>query len=129
MPLLFSEDDLEAMQRLRRAFDPDGMPTLASSSRRHACAARCRGPTGSIRWRGWVLQSVSDRILEHEAGDLTCTVEAGIRLSALQARLAEHGQMLALDPAGDPTIGDCVLDDLHGPRSHRYGGCEISCSA
>ncbi len=62
-----------------------------------------------------------DRILEHEAGDLTCTVEAGIRLSALQARLAEHGQMLALDPAGDPTIGGCIAGDLHGPRSHRYG--------
>jgi glycolate dehydrogenase FAD-binding subunit len=67
------------------------------------------------------LQSVSDRILEHEAGDLTCTVEAGIRLSALQARLAEHGQMLALDPVCDPTIGECILDDLHGPRSYRYG--------
>ena len=62
-----------------------------------------------------------DRILEHEAGDLTCTVEAGIRLSALQAALAEHGQMLALDPAGDPTIGACIAGDLHGPRSHRYG--------
>ena len=24
------------------------------------------------------------RVLEHEAGDLTCTVEAGIKLSALQ---------------------------------------------
>jgi glycolate oxidase FAD binding subunit len=67
------------------------------------------------------LQSVSDRILEHEAGDLTCTVEAGIRLAALQARLAEHGQMLALDPEGDPTIGECIVDDLHGPRSYRYG--------
>jgi glycolate oxidase FAD binding subunit len=62
-----------------------------------------------------------DRVLEHEAGDLTCTVEAGIRLSALQARLAEHGQMLALDPAGDPTIGACIAGDLHGPRSHLYG--------
>lgn len=67
------------------------------------------------------MQSVSDRILEHEAGDLTCTVEAGIRLSALQAQLEEHGQMLALDPAGDPTIGACIVDDLHGPRSFRYG--------
>lgn len=67
------------------------------------------------------MQSVSDRILEHEAGDLTCTVEAGIRLSALQAVVGEHGQMLALDPAGDPTIGACILDDLHGPRSFRYG--------
>jgi glycolate dehydrogenase FAD-binding subunit len=62
-----------------------------------------------------------DRVLEHEAGDLTCTVEAGLRLSALQALLAEHGQMLALDPPGDPTIGACIADDLHGPRSHRYG--------
>jgi glycolate oxidase FAD binding subunit len=60
-------------------------------------------------------------ILEHEAGDLTCTVEAGIRLSTLQAELAEHGQMLALDPSGDPTIGGCIAGDLFGPRRHRYG--------
>jgi glycolate oxidase FAD binding subunit len=65
--------------------------------------------------------SALNRVLEHEAGDLTCTVEAGLRLSALQTRLAEHGQMLALDPPGDPTIGACIAGDLHGPRSHRYG--------
>jgi glycolate oxidase FAD binding subunit len=62
-----------------------------------------------------------DRILEHEAGDLTCTVEAGIRLSTLQAQLAAHRQMLALDPGGDPTIGGCIAGDLAGPRSYRYG--------
>lgn len=62
-----------------------------------------------------------DQVLEHEAGDLTCTVEAGIRLSALQAALAPHGQMLALDPAGDPTIGACIAGDLAGPRSYRFG--------
>ena len=43
-----------------------------------------------------------NRLLEHEAGDLTATVEAGIRLSALNERLAEHGQMLALDPPRGP---------------------------
>lgn len=62
-----------------------------------------------------------DRVLEHEAGDLTATVEAGIRLSALNERLAEHGQMLALDPPGDPTIGACLAGNLSGPRRHRYG--------
>jgi glycolate oxidase FAD binding subunit len=62
-----------------------------------------------------------DRILEHEAGDLTCTVEAGIRLSELNARLGERGQMIALDPPGDPTIGACLAGDLSGPRSHRFG--------
>ncbi len=62
-----------------------------------------------------------NRLLEHEAGDLTATVEAGIRLSALNERLAEHGQMLALDPPGDPTIGGAIAGDLFGPRAHRYG--------
>ncbi len=62
-----------------------------------------------------------DRILEHEAGDLTCTVEAEIRLSTLQEALAPHGQMLALDPPGDPTVGACLAANLSGPRRHRYG--------
>jgi glycolate oxidase FAD binding subunit len=62
-----------------------------------------------------------NRLLEHEAGDLTATVEAGIRLSALDERLAEHGQMLALDPPGDPTIGAAVAGDLFGPQAYRYG--------
>jgi glycolate oxidase FAD binding subunit len=62
-----------------------------------------------------------NRLLEHEAGDLTATVEAGMRLSALNERLAEHGQMLALDPPGDPTVGGAIAGDLFGPRAHRYG--------
>jgi glycolate oxidase FAD binding subunit len=62
-----------------------------------------------------------DRVLEHEPGDLIAIVEAGLRLSELQARLEPHGQMLALDPPGDPTIGACLAGDLSGPRRHRYG--------
>jgi glycolate oxidase FAD binding subunit len=62
-----------------------------------------------------------DRVLAHEAGDLTVTVESGIRLSALRARLAPHGQELALDPPGDPTVGGCLAGDLSGPRRHRFG--------
>ena len=63
-----------------------------------------------------------DRVLEHEAGDLTCTVEAGIRLSALAAVLAQAGQRLSLDPPGDPTIGACLAANLSGPLRHRFGG-------
>jgi len=62
-----------------------------------------------------------NRVLEHEPGDLTAIVEAGLRLSELQAALEPHGQMLALDPPGDPTIGACLAGDLSGPRRHRYG--------
>ena len=68
------------------------------------------------------MQTASDaRILEHEPGDLTCIVEGGIRLSALRAALAEHGQRLSLDPPGDPTLAECLLDDLSGPLRHRFG--------
>jgi FAD/FMN-containing dehydrogenase len=62
-----------------------------------------------------------NRILEYEPGDLTAIVEAGVRVSELQAALAPHGQMLALDPPGDPRIGACLAGDLSGPRRHRYG--------
>jgi glycolate dehydrogenase FAD-binding subunit len=62
-----------------------------------------------------------DRILEHEAGDLTCTVEAGIRLSQLNGELARHGQRLSLDPPGDPTIGALLACNLSGPLRHRFG--------
>ena len=63
-----------------------------------------------------------NQILEHEPGDLTAIVEAGVRLSDLQAALAPFGQALALDPPGDPTVGACLAGDLSGPRHHRYGG-------
>jgi glycolate oxidase FAD binding subunit len=62
-----------------------------------------------------------DQVLEHEAGDLTCIVEAGLRVRDLNDRLAGHGQMLSLDPPGNPTIGACVAANLSGPRRHRYG--------
>jgi glycolate oxidase FAD binding subunit len=61
------------------------------------------------------------RVLEHEAGDLTCTVEAGVRLSALQETLAAHGQRLSLDPPGDPTIGALLAENASGPLRHRFG--------
>jgi glycolate oxidase FAD binding subunit len=68
------------------------------------------------------LQIVSDTgILEYEPGDLTCIVEGGIRLSALATALASHGQRLSLDPPGDPTLAECLLDDLSGPLAHRFG--------
>jgi glycolate oxidase FAD binding subunit len=62
-----------------------------------------------------------DRILEHEAGDLTCTVETGIRLSALNKALARDGQRLSLDPPGDPTIGALLAENRSGPLRHRFG--------
>jgi glycolate dehydrogenase FAD-binding subunit len=66
------------------------------------------------------LQTGSE-ILEYEPGDLTCIVEGGVRLSALRAVLAVQGQRFSLDPPGDPTLEECLVDDLSGPLRHRFG--------
>ena len=63
----------------------------------------------------------ASRIVEHEPGDLTAIVEAGLRVSELNAALERHGQMLALDPPGDPDGRRLRRGGLSGPRSHRYG--------
>ena len=62
-----------------------------------------------------------NRILEHDPGDLTCTLEAGVRLSALRATLAASGQRLSLDPPGDPTVGALLARNVSGPLRHRFG--------
>jgi glycolate oxidase FAD binding subunit len=62
-----------------------------------------------------------DRVLEHDPGDLTCTLEAGVRLSDLRAALAAAGQRLSLDPPGDPTIGALLARNVSGPLRHRFG--------
>jgi glycolate oxidase FAD binding subunit len=60
-------------------------------------------------------------IVEYEPGDLTVIVASGMRLSELAAALEPHGQRLSLDPPGDPTLGECLLEDLSGPLRHRFG--------
>jgi glycolate oxidase FAD binding subunit len=60
-------------------------------------------------------------VIEYEPGDLTCVVDGRMRLSTLAAVLVEHGQRLSLDPPGDPTLEECLLEDLSGPLRHRFG--------
>ena len=90
------------------------------------------------RWRGsgqraaGRLASVSprsistlglDEIVEHNAGDLTAVVEAGLPLARAQEGFAEAGQMLALDPPGDgATFGGVMASGDSGPLRSRYGG-------
>jgi glycolate oxidase FAD binding subunit len=64
-----------------------------------------------------------DRILAHEAADMTVTAEAGITLGALASVLASQRQWLPLDPAraGDMTIGGLIAADRSGPLRCAYG--------
>lgn len=72
-----------------------------------------------------------DAVLEHNAGDLTAVLQAGVPLAAAQQRFASEGQMLALDPPlGSPgdgadeeraTVGGVFASADSGPLRHRYG--------
>jgi glycolate dehydrogenase FAD-binding subunit len=66
------------------------------------------------------------RILEHNEGDLTAVLQAGVPLAEAQAAFAEKGQMFAVDPPlgqGEAaTIGGLVATADSGPLRHRYGG-------
>jgi len=67
-----------------------------------------------------------NHIAEHNVGDLTAVVEAGVPLALAQARFAAAGQMLALDPPFGAhraaTIGGVFATADSGPLRHRYGG-------
>ena len=66
-----------------------------------------------------------DRIVEHNVGDLTAILEAGVPLADAQERFAAAGQRLALDPplgdGGAATIGGVVAAADSGPLRSRYG--------
>jgi glycolate oxidase FAD binding subunit len=63
-------------------------------------------------------------IVEHNVGDFTAILQAGVPLAHAQDVFRAEGQMLALDPPldGDATIGGVVASNDSGPLRHRYGG-------
>jgi glycolate oxidase FAD binding subunit len=65
-----------------------------------------------------------DQIVEHNEGDLTAIVQAGVPLARAQETFARAGQMLAIDPPRDDaaTIGGVVATADAGPLRHRYHG-------
>ncbi len=65
-----------------------------------------------------------NRVLAHEPGDLTVTVEAGATLAAVQRVLALAGQFLPLDPphvGAGATIGGILATNACGPLRQGYG--------
>ncbi|MGK7897450.1 MAG: FAD-binding oxidoreductase [Xenococcus sp. (in: cyanobacteria)] len=65
-----------------------------------------------------------DRIIDHAVGDLTVTVEAGVKMADLQAILRATNQFLPIDPIypQKSTIGGIVATADTGSLRHGYGG-------
>jgi len=104
----------------------------AATALANADAARFRGGGTKLDWGNQsenapteISTGALDQIVEHNSGDLTAVLQAGVPLAIAQARFASAEQMLALDPAlGDghrATIGGVVATGDSGPLRHRYG--------
>ncbi len=89
-------------------------------------------PTGGgtkLQWGNPVSAGIAlnlrrlNRLREHAWQDLTCTVEAGCTCMAMQAALAERGQMAALDPLWPEraTVGGIVATNDSGALRVKFG--------
>src|ERR1700722_11505115 len=63
------------------------------------------------------------KVLEYEPRDLTISVGAGITYCELSRVLAEHQQMIPLDPpfSDQATMGGIIAANTSGPRRRLYG--------
>jgi glycolate oxidase FAD binding subunit len=101
--------------------------TLASQ---HQWRILICGHASKINW-GKITEDIQlvvstqkcDRLIEHAVGDLTVTVEAGMKLADLQSKLRSHNQFLPLDNHhANATLGGIVATADAGSWRHRYGG-------
>jgi glycolate oxidase FAD binding subunit len=112
---------------------PTTAEELAASLRRASAARQSVAIRGAGTKSDWprrtrtadlVVSTLGlNRVLAHQHGDLTATIEAGATLQGVNAALARHGQCLPIDPsfADTATIGGIVATNDAGPLRHRYG--------
>jgi glycolate oxidase FAD binding subunit len=82
---------------------------------------RHHGPAAAGEPAPVCLRKLS-KITAYEPGDLVVTVQAGAKLTELQAELAKRNQWLPLDPPyADATIGGILATNSSGPRRLGYG--------
>ena len=62
-----------------------------------------------------------DRVLEVNAEDLDCRVQAGVHRIALEKQLGQDGLFFAVDPGADATLGGMAATAASGTRTTRYG--------
>ncbi len=85
-------------------------------------------PVGGMAWINSTANLIVNttrlnRIIDHEPADLIAIAEAGVTLNDFNAKLAENGQWLPLDPPDDgrATLGGVVATGIGGPQQFGYG--------
>ena len=134
MPLIFNDDDLNAMLRVRAAFDPSGLcnpgkiiPALRGCGEGRV-VAKTEFNTGT-RGHGDTEKEKEAAAFTtphflHSPADLVATAPAGMTLREFNERLREANQWLPLDPpdSDTATLGAIVADARVGPLALGYGG-------
>ena len=109
---------------------PEVLAKIMKIAHEHRWRVLPCGSGSKLNWGGLVKADLvvsSDRlnrIIDHAVGDLTVTVEAGVKLSTLQQTLHQANQFLPLDPAypDSATIGGIIATADAGSWRQRYGG-------
>jgi glycolate oxidase subunit GlcD len=85
-------------------------------------------PAGGMTWlrstANLIVTTIRlNQIIEHEPADLIAIAQAGVTLKDFNAKLAENGQWLPLDPPDDgrATLGGVVATGIGGPQQFGYG--------
>jgi FAD/FMN-containing dehydrogenase len=85
-------------------------------------------PAGGMTWikatANLIVSTLRlNQIIEHEPADLIAIAQAGVKLTDFNAKLAENGQWLPLDPPNDgrATLGGVVATGVGGPQQLGYG--------
>jgi glycolate oxidase FAD binding subunit len=116
----------------RFVVEPDsaeGIASVLAEASRERQAVLLRGSGTKLAWgrRPTVIDVLLgtrriNRVLAHQYGDLTATVEAGITIAQLNRELGRHGQWLPLDVTFDEaTVGGSIAANDSGPLRHRHG--------
>jgi len=136
-------------QRIVNSLTPDSLSpacvlypqTIAELSKVIALTSENRlrvlpcGNATKLDWGGLVSRadvvistSKFNRVIEHCVGDLTVTVEAGVKYQDLQTVLAKAGQFLAINPPyrANATIGGILATASAGSLRHRYNSVRVT---
>lgn len=114
---------------------PTSIEEVSEIMKRAHAEGRSVQSTGAMTWLKPSANIILDtsrlnQIIEHEPADLIAIAQAGVKLGDFNAKLAENGQWLPLDPPDDgrATIGGVVATGIGGAQQFGYGrprGCVI----
>lgn len=113
-----SPQNVEAVAEVVRAASEAGLALVPSGKGAHLSIGR-----PPRRYDAALSLRRLNRVVSHEVGDMTVTVEAGVTLAALNQALERGGQWLPIDPPREEetTVGGLIAADRSGPLRLAYG--------